>query len=54
MGVTLAASLLIQSTACRSEWTNVVVQLVVLGTLAGGLGSLVRDVWYGMRARGQH
>ncbi|KAI0323514.1 hypothetical protein GY45DRAFT_1376269 [Cubamyces sp. BRFM 1775] len=41
MGATLAVSLLIQSTACRSEWIGVVTQLVVLGTLAGGLGSLL-------------
>ncbi|KAI0355212.1 hypothetical protein OH77DRAFT_1437130 [Trametes cingulata] len=41
MGGTTAVSLLVQSTACRAAWTEVVPQLLVWGTLAGGLGSLL-------------
>ncbi|KAH9919436.1 integral membrane protein DUF92-domain-containing protein [Amylocystis lapponica] len=41
MGVTLAASLLIESSACRMRWADVVIPLLGWGTLAGGLGSLL-------------
>ncbi|OSD02188.1 hypothetical protein PYCCODRAFT_1368246 [Trametes coccinea BRFM310] len=41
MGVTMAVSLLVQSTACRSAWSNVLLPLVLWGTAAGGLGSLL-------------
>ncbi|OJT08560.1 Transmembrane protein 19 [Trametes pubescens] len=41
MGITIAASLVVQSTACRSAWMSVVPPLLLWGTFAGGLGSLV-------------
>ncbi|KAI0628869.1 integral membrane protein DUF92-domain-containing protein [Trametes polyzona] len=41
MGVTIAVSLVVQSPACRSAWTSVVPPLLLWGTLAGGLGSLL-------------
>ncbi|KAL7282856.1 hypothetical protein ACG7TL_002269 [Trametes sanguinea] len=41
MGVTMAVSLLVQSTACRSAWSDVLLPLVLWGTAAGGLGSLL-------------
>lgn len=44
MGLTMSLSLIWQSGACRVEWLNVALPLVVWGTLAGGLGSLV-SIW---------
>lgn len=41
MGLTLAASLLVESSACREQWFNVVVPSMAWGTAAGGLGSLL-------------
>ncbi|KAI0648534.1 integral membrane protein DUF92-domain-containing protein [Trametes meyenii] len=41
MGGTLAAALLAQSSACRATWAPVIVPLLLWGTLAGGLGSLL-------------
>ncbi|KZT74127.1 hypothetical protein DAEQUDRAFT_742778 [Daedalea quercina L-15889] len=41
MGITLAASLLVESSACRVQWQGVVLQLAAWGTAAGGLGSLL-------------
>ena len=41
MGVTMALTLLWQNTACQAQWTSVLFPLVLWGTLAGGLGSLV-------------
>ncbi|KAH9857431.1 integral membrane protein DUF92-domain-containing protein [Lenzites betulinus] len=41
MGMTMAVSLVVQSTACRSAWTSVVPSLLLWGTAAGGLGSLL-------------
>lgn len=41
MGVTLAVSLLVESSACRTQWLSVVLPLIAWGTAAGGLGSLV-------------
>ncbi|KAI9069418.1 hypothetical protein FKP32DRAFT_1559649 [Trametes sanguinea] len=41
MGVTMAVSLLVQSTACRSAWMDVLLPLVLWGTAAGGFGSLL-------------
>ncbi|KAI0669379.1 integral membrane protein DUF92-domain-containing protein [Trametes maxima] len=41
MGGTHAAALLAQSAACRATWVPVVVPLLLWGTLAGGLGSLL-------------
>ena len=44
MGLTLAASLVVESSACRARWLDVIVPLVVWGTAAGGLGSLVSSM----------
>ncbi|EPS98319.1 hypothetical protein FOMPIDRAFT_153697 [Fomitopsis schrenkii] len=41
MGLTLAGSLLVESSACRARWLDVIVPLVAWGTAAGGLGSLL-------------
>ena len=41
MGLTIAASLIWQSTACRTQWVDILSSLALWGTLAGGLGSLV-------------
>ncbi|KAI8974186.1 integral membrane protein DUF92-domain-containing protein [Trametes punicea] len=41
MGVTIAISLIVQSTACRTVWTDILFPLALWGTLAGGLGSLL-------------
>ncbi|KAI0823802.1 integral membrane protein DUF92-domain-containing protein [Trametes gibbosa] len=41
MGITMAASLVVQSAACRSAWMSVVPSLLLWGTVAGGLGSLL-------------
>ncbi|CDO75033.1 hypothetical protein BN946_scf184640.g8 [Trametes cinnabarina] len=41
MGMTMAVSLLVQSTACRLVWIDVVLPLVIWGTVAGGVGSLL-------------
>ena len=41
MGLTVALSLIWQSTACRAQWMTIVPQLLLWGTFAGGLGSLV-------------
>ncbi|KAI0948824.1 hypothetical protein AcV7_009465 [Taiwanofungus camphoratus] len=41
MGLTLAASLLIESSACRARWSDVVLPLLAWGMAAGGLGSLL-------------
>ena len=45
MGLTLAASLLVESSACRARWLDVIVPLVAWGTVAGGLGSLVSSMY---------
>ncbi|TFK85704.1 hypothetical protein K466DRAFT_525421 [Polyporus arcularius HHB13444] len=41
MGLTIAASLVWQSTACRAQWLDIVSSLALWGTFAGGLGSLI-------------
>ncbi|KAI0728890.1 integral membrane protein DUF92-domain-containing protein [Fomitopsis betulina] len=41
MGLTLAGSLLVESSACRARWLDVAIPLVAWGTAAGGLGSLL-------------
>ncbi|KAI0761496.1 integral membrane protein DUF92-domain-containing protein [Trametes elegans] len=41
MGGTIAVSLIVQSTACRAAWTSVLPPLLLWGTLAGGIGSLI-------------
>ncbi|RPD55335.1 hypothetical protein L226DRAFT_538176 [Lentinus tigrinus ALCF2SS1-7] len=41
MGLTIAVSLIWQSTACRAQWIDIVSSLALWGTLAGGLGSLL-------------
>ncbi|OBZ75316.1 Transmembrane protein 19 [Grifola frondosa] len=41
MGLTLTAALLVESSACRAQWSSVALPLVAWGTLAGGLGSLL-------------
>ncbi|KAI0363414.1 hypothetical protein BV20DRAFT_958350 [Pilatotrama ljubarskyi] len=44
MGGTIAASLLVQSSACRAVWMDVLPPLLLWGTLAGGLGSLLDSI----------
>ena len=44
MGLTLTASLLLESSACRARWFHVIVPLAAWGTAAGGLGSLVSSL----------
>ncbi|KZT11193.1 uncharacterized protein LAESUDRAFT_601882, partial [Laetiporus sulphureus 93-53] len=41
MALTLVASLLIESSACRARWTDVALPVVCWGIAAGGLGSLL-------------
>jgi uncharacterized protein (TIGR00297 family) len=41
MGVTLLASLVVESSKCREGWADIAIPLVVWGAAAGGLGSLV-------------
>ncbi|KAH9842407.1 integral membrane protein DUF92-domain-containing protein [Rhodofomes roseus] len=41
MGITLAISLLVESSACRAHWQNILLPLAAWGTAAGGLGSLL-------------
>ena len=45
MGLTLALTLLWQNTACQAQWPNVLLSLLLWGTAAGGLGSLVGLVY---------
>lgn len=47
MGLTLAGSLLVESSACRARWLDVAIPLVAWGTAAGGLGSLVSSYMSG-------
>ena len=42
MGLTIAVTLIVQSTSCRVQWQHVLLSLVLWGTFAGGFGSLVR------------
>lgn len=51
MGVTVALTLIWQSPACRSQSTDVVVPLVLWGTFAGGLGSLVRPTRFALHVQ---
>lgn len=44
MGLTLAITLAIENTACRRDWVTELVPLLLWGTVAGGLGSLVRSI----------
>lgn len=44
MGLVLAVSLLIQVPACRSQFYDVILALSMWGAIAGGLGSLVRNM----------
>jgi uncharacterized protein (TIGR00297 family) len=41
MGLTLAATLAIENPVCRQNWVTELVPLLLWGTAAGGLGSLV-------------
>jgi len=41
MGLTLATTLAIENIVCRENWLSELVPLLVWGTAAGGLGSLV-------------
>jgi len=41
MGLTLATTLAIENTICRENWVTELVPLLLWGTAAGGLGSLV-------------
>jgi len=41
MGLTLAIALAIENTVCRQTWAADLVPLLVWGTAAGGLGSLI-------------
>ena len=41
MGLTLATTLAIENTVCRENWVTELVPLLLWGTVAGGLGSLV-------------
>jgi len=41
MGLTLATTLAIENTVCRENWLTELVPLLIWGTTAGGLGSLV-------------
>ncbi|KAH7908689.1 integral membrane protein DUF92-domain-containing protein [Hygrophoropsis aurantiaca] len=41
MGLTLGVGLLAENSACRREGAHILVKLVVWGTVAGGLGSLL-------------
>ena len=42
MGLTLVVTLLVESSACRAQWHDLL-PLALYGTLAGLLGSMVRD-----------
>lgn len=41
MGLTLVVGLAVENTVCRQQWTTTLLPLLLWGTLAGGLGSLV-------------
>jgi len=41
MGITLAVSLFVESSACRASWQDILLPLAAWGTAAGGLGSLL-------------
>ncbi|GBE82890.1 hypothetical protein SCP_0412770 [Sparassis crispa] len=41
MGLTVAVSLLVESSACRVQWVDVLLPLLAWGTAAGGMGSLL-------------
>jgi len=41
MGLTLATTLAIENTVCRQNWVTELAPLLLWGTAAGGLGSLV-------------
>jgi hypothetical protein len=41
MGLTLATTLAIENTVCRQNWVTELMPLLLWGTAAGGLGSLV-------------
>ena len=41
MGVTVAATLILENSRCRQSWFQVAAELLLWGTLAGGIGSLV-------------
>ena len=43
MGLTMTASVLLESTACRRQWFVILVELVGWGAFAGVFGSLVRS-----------
>ena len=41
MGLTIAVTLIAQSTACRVQWQDILFPLLLWGAFAGGFGSLV-------------
>ena len=41
MGLTFAASLILENSRCTDHWVDVLIPLVAWGTAAGGLGSMV-------------
>lgn len=41
MGLTLAICLAIENSTCRQNWSTHLLPLLILGSLAGGLGSLI-------------
>lgn len=41
MGLSMSTSILLESAACRREWPDVIVPLILWGGVAGVLGSMV-------------